>query len=72
MNLVRTNAVFSAIRSLKTALSATQINHYATRPRNILRNRYNYRNKDGTFKEYNEAITILPKEFEQQGKKSLV
>lgn len=39
---------------------------YSTRGKNILRNKYPHKNSDGTFKEYNESITVLPKEFEQQ------
>ncbi|RNA15230.1 28S ribosomal mitochondrial [Brachionus plicatilis] len=39
---------------------------YSTRSKNILRQRYQHRNKDGTFKEFNESITVVPKEFEQQ------
>lgn len=38
---------------------------YSTRSKNILRNRYPHRNKDGTYKEYNESITVLPEEFAQ-------
>ena len=40
---------------------------YSTRSKNVLRNRYPFRNKDGSFKEYNETITIVPKEYEEQG-----
>ena len=40
---------------------------YSNQSKNILRNRYQHRNKDGSFKEYNESITILPKEYEEQG-----
>ena len=35
--------------------------------KNILRNRYRHRNKDGSFKDYNESITLLPEEFKHQG-----
>lgn len=45
----------------------TQTSWYSGRVKNILRNRYPYRNDDGTFKEFNESVTIVPKEFEQQG-----
>lgn len=40
---------------------------YAKGVKNILRNKYPYRNQDGTYMEYNESITIVPKEFEKQG-----
>lgn len=39
---------------------------YSTRGKNILRNRYPHRNKDGTYKEFNESITVVPEEFAQQ------
>ena len=35
--------------------------------KNILRNRYQHREKDGKYKVFNETITILPKEYEAQG-----
>jgi hypothetical protein len=62
----------SALFSLKSACQFLIVNqsylNYSTRGvRNILRNRYNYRNQDGSFKEYNESITLIPKEFEHQG-----
>lgn len=44
----------------------TLVNSYGTRSKNILRNRYEYRNKDGSYKEFNESIQVLPKEFETQ------
>ncbi|CAF0802913.1 unnamed protein product [Brachionus calyciflorus] len=49
-------------------ISSTQIKiaEYSSKTKNILRNRYSYRNKDGTYKEFNESITIVPKELEQQ------
>ena len=40
---------------------------YAKGVKNILRNKYAHRNPDGTYMEYNESITIVPKEFEKQG-----
>ena len=40
---------------------------YSKRSKDILRNRYVHRNKDGSFKEFNETVTILPKEYEEQG-----
>ena len=33
----------------------------------ILRGKYWARNQDGTYKDYNESITILPEEFAEQG-----
>ena len=35
--------------------------------KNITRNKYWDRNPDGTYKEFNESITVLPKEFADQG-----
>jgi hypothetical protein len=50
-----------------TPLNQTLTAQYSKVTKDILRNRYPHRNKDGSFKEYNEAITILPKEYEDQG-----
>ncbi len=54
-------------RSDYTSLNQTLTAQYSKATKDILRNRYPYRNQDGSFKEYNEAITILPKEYEDQG-----
>lgn len=43
------------------------VRNYANRVKNILRNKYPYLNPDGTHIEYNESVTIIPKEFEKQG-----
>jgi hypothetical protein len=45
----------------------TILAHYSRNSQDILRNRYSHRNKDGSFKEYNETVTIIPKEYEEQG-----
>ena len=63
MSLINANQLLTSIRNLTSFI---QKSSYSSRSRNILRNRYNYRNKDGTFKEYNESIQVLPKEFEEQ------
>lgn len=47
-----------------------QVKCYSNKSKNILRSRYWARNKDGTNKEYNESITLIPEEFKDQGKKS--
>lgn len=55
-------------KCLNTAcLNQTQA--YSKRSKNILRSRYWARNKDGTNKEYNESITLIPDEFKDQGTK---
>jgi hypothetical protein len=56
------------LSSAKQLINVVQVKTYAARSRNILRNRYNYRNSDGTYKEYNESIQIIPKELEKHGK----
>lgn len=54
------------IRSLNL-FETVQIRAYSKRVRNILRGKYPFRRKDGTYEEYNETVTIIPKEFEKQG-----
>ena len=70
MSLTKASKLFSFVKACCVTFS--QVNNYAysrvSRPRNILRNRYNYRNPDGSYKVYNESITFIPKEFEKQGK----
>ncbi len=58
--------IFGGIRNcFNKSLSTAR---YSNKTRNIIRNRYYYRNKDGSYKEYNESITVLPEEFKDQGK----
>ncbi len=36
--------------------------------RDILADRYSHRNKDGSYKRYNETITLVPEKYKNQGK----
>ena len=51
----------------KSNINKTFINEYSRRATNILRNRYVHRNKDGSYKEYNETITLIPERYKDQG-----
>ena len=44
-----------------------RVDTYSRRGSNILRGKYWFRNLDGTYKEHNESITVLPEEFADQG-----
>ena len=60
--------MIKSLISLNPSISISQSSSaYSRGVRNILRNRYPFRNADGTYKEYNESITVVPKEFEKQG-----
>jgi hypothetical protein len=66
--MINSNSVLLNLKSASRLFFINQTSNYSSRGvRNILRNRYDYRNKDGSFKEYNESITLIPKEFEHQG-----
>jgi hypothetical protein len=52
-------------RSGKPLTGFIQCQNYANK--NILRNRYRYRNKDGSFRVFNETVDIVPEEFQAQG-----
>lgn len=57
----------SASNKLQQPLAGIFVRNYAKRVKNILRNKYPHRNPDGSYIEYNESVTIIPKEFEKQG-----
>lgn len=54
-------------RTILITANSKSARNYSRNVKHILRNRYPHRNMDGTYKEYNETITIVPKEFEKQG-----
>lgn len=60
------NALVNRILERKIP-NLTMLAQYSRNSQDILRNRYPHRNKDGSFKEYNETVTIVPKEYEEQG-----
>lgn len=53
-------------KSIDLLRNSTQVCAYSRNSKNIMRNRYWYRNQDGSYKEYNESITVLPDEFKDQ------
>jgi hypothetical protein len=66
--MISSNSILLNLKSASKLFLINQSSNYSTRGvRNILRNRYSYRNNDGSFKEYNESVTLIPKEFEHQG-----
>ena len=59
--------MYKKVLSLKrTLLSVNLVNNYGSRPNKILRNRYPVRKPDNTRYEYNESITLIPKEYADQ------
>lgn len=44
-----------------------RVDSYSRRGSNILRGKYWFRNPDGTYKEHDESVTVLPEEFADQG-----
>ena len=55
------------LSKLSASATLVQAKNYSKKPNNILRDRYWDRNRDGSYKEYNESITVLPEEFKEQG-----
>lgn len=62
-----TKSIKKMSRPVKYMINFQNTRCYSKRVKNILRNRYPHRNSDGSYIEYNESITIIPKEFEKQG-----
>ena len=60
---------FNLLRNFnnKNSINKIFVNEYSRASGNILRNRYVHRNKNGSFKEYNESITIIPEKYKNQG-----
>ena len=59
--------MYKQIVSLKrTLFSVNLFNNYGSKTKNILRNRYSVRRRDNMRYEYNESITLIPKEYAYQ------
>jgi ribosomal protein S18 len=59
--------MYKQIIALKrTLFSANLGNKYASKSKNILRNRYSIRKRDNLRHEYNESITLIPPEYADQ------
>ncbi len=60
------------IKIIPYSVTLDQSSAYSRKVGNgILRSKYWARNQDGTYKDYNESITILPEEFADQGSLNL-
>ena len=56
------------VTSARNLVVHQQVGFYSKRSSNILRGKYWFRNQDGTYKEHDESVTVLPEEFADQGK----
>lgn len=66
--LIRNGARTSSLALANVApVFCRRVDSYSRRGSNILRGKYWFRNPDGTYKEHNESITVLPEEFADQG-----
>ena len=67
MNLNFLTILNTARRNCLNLITINSKKNYSRSGGNILRNRYYKKRNDGSSLDYNETITIVPKELEEQG-----